>query len=190
MSQEVVLEMFYPHSPERVWQALTDRHILSVWMMDNNFEAQLGHRFRFQSCLLPGLEVTIYCEVLEVEVPKRLVYSWKEQPSDQASRVIWTLSPVEGGTQVRLQHRAIGSAPIPVFRIPVPDRNRIAVDAQFTSATLVVSAKQHALIPPLQALSSTSKDGLQRPSEFLNCQTNWYYWLQQKLPEVLAQSTL
>lgn len=183
MSQEVLLEMFYPHPPERVWQALTDRRTLSVWMMNNDFEAELGHQFRFQSCLLPGLEVTIHCEVLEVEAPKRLVYSWKEHPSDEASRVIWTLSPVEGGTQVRLQHRAIGSAPIPVFGIPVPDRSsRIAIDSQFTSAI--------ALIHPLQALSSTSKDGLHLPSEFLNRQTNWHYWLKQKLPEVLAQSSL
>ena len=28
-----------------------------------------------------------------------------------------------------------------------------------------------------------SKDGLHRSSEFLNYQTNWHYWLQQKLPE-------
>ncbi|MGB8698913.1 MAG: SRPBCC domain-containing protein, partial [Thermosynechococcaceae cyanobacterium] len=70
MSQEVVLEMFYPHPPERVWQALTDRRALSVWMMNNDFEAELRHQFRFQSYPLPGLEVTIYCEVLEVEAPK------------------------------------------------------------------------------------------------------------------------
>jgi uncharacterized protein YndB with AHSA1/START domain len=104
MSQKVVLEIFYPHPPERIWQALTDRRASSVWMMKNDFEAELGHRFRFQSCPLPGLEVTIHGEVLEVEVPKRLVYSWKEPSLDEASRVVWSLSPVEGDTQVRLQH--------------------------------------------------------------------------------------
>ena len=118
MSQEIVLETFYRHPPERVWQALTDRRALSAWMMNNDFEACLGHQFRFQSCPLPGLEVTIYCQVLEVEVPKRLVYSWKEHPSDTPSRVIWTLCPVEGGTQVRLQHRATGFVSIPGFGRP------------------------------------------------------------------------
>ena len=107
MSQEMELETFYPHPPERVWQALTDRRALSSWMMDNDFEACLGHQFQFQSCPLPGLKVTIYCQVLEVEAPKRLVYSWKEHPSDPASRVVWTLVPAAGGTQVRLQHRII-----------------------------------------------------------------------------------
>lgn len=181
MSQDVVLEMFYPHPPERVWQALVDRRILSVWMMNNDFAAQLGHQFRFQSCPLPGLEVTIHGQVLEVEAPKRLVYSWSEHPSDTASRVIWTLAAVEGGTQVRLEHRSIGSAPMPGLGLPVPDRSgRSAIDSQFTSAT--------ALIPPLQARSSPSKDGFDRPSKILRYQTNWQYWLNQTLPEVLAQS--
>lgn len=185
MSQDVVLETFYPHSPERVWRALTDRRTLSVWMMNNDFAAQLGHQFRFQNCPLPGLEITIHCQVLEVEAPKRLVYSWKAHPSDAASRVIWTLSAVEGGTQVRLEHRSIGSAPIPRFGIPVPDRSsRIAIDAHltFTSPT--------ALIHPLQVRSSRLKDGSHRPSECLNHQINWQYWLNHKLPEVLAQSSL
>ncbi|NJL20593.1 MAG: SRPBCC domain-containing protein [Leptolyngbyaceae cyanobacterium SM1_3_5] len=180
MSQDVVLETFYPHSPERVWRALVDRRMLSAWMMNNDFEAQLGHQFRFQSCPLPGLEVTIHCQVLEVEAPKRLVYSWKAHPSDQSSRVIWTLSAVEGGTQVRLQHRSIGSASIPAWGLPVPDRaSQIAIDSQFTAITLM---------PSLQECSSRSKDSLPRPSGYWSGQTHWHYWLQQKLPEVLARS--
>jgi uncharacterized protein YndB with AHSA1/START domain len=182
MSQEIVLETFYPHPPERIWQALTDRRALSVWMMNNDFEARLGHQFRFQSCPLPGFKVTIYCQVLEVEAPKRLVYSWKEHPSDTASRVIWTLFPVEGGTQVRLQHRATGSASIPVFRLPIPDRSMgRAIDSQLTSTT--------ALIYPLQTFSPTSKDGLHPPLEFPNYQINWHYWLQQTLPGVLTMNS-
>jgi uncharacterized protein YndB with AHSA1/START domain len=183
MSQEMDLETFYPHPPERVWQALTDRRALSSWMMDNDFEACLGHQFQFQSCPLPGLKVTIYCQVLEVEAPKRLVYSWKEHPSDPASRVVWTLVPAAGGTQVRLQHRASSSVSIPVFGQPIPNRSMPReIDSQLTSMT--------ALIHPFQTGSSTSKDDLHRYSEFLNYQTNWHYWLQQKLPEVLAESSL
>jgi uncharacterized protein YndB with AHSA1/START domain len=184
MSQEVLLETFYPHPPERVWQALTDRRALSVWMMDNDFEASLGHQFQFQSCLLPGLKVTIYCQVLEVEAPLRLVYSWKEQPSDPPSRVSWTLSPVAGGTQVRLRHRATGFVSMPGFGLPIPARRSMpgAIDSQSISPT--------AIAHPLQIDTSTSKDGLHRYVEFLNYQTNWHYWLQQKLPEVLAESSL
>ncbi len=190
MSQELVLETFYPHPPERVWQALTDRRALSVWMMDNDFEACLGHQFRFQSRPLPGVKVTIYCQVLELEAPKRLVYSWKEHPSDLASRVIWTLSPVEDGTQVRLQHRGTVSASIPGFGRPIPDPWRSLplgesvhweIDARLTSGTPIVRSSQTA--------SAIPKDGLHRYSGFPNYQTNWYYWLQQKLPGVLTMNS-
>jgi uncharacterized protein YndB with AHSA1/START domain len=184
MNQKMELETFYPHPPERVWHALTDSRALSIWMMNNDFEATLGHQFQFQSCPLPGLKVTIYCQVLEVEAPKRLVYSWKEHPSDTASRVIWTLFPVEGGTQVRLQHRATGAA---IFGLPIPvgvvssaraSMHR-AIDSQLTST----------IAYPLQTASSISKDGLHQCSEFLNYQSDWYYWLQQKLPGVLTMSS-
>jgi uncharacterized protein YndB with AHSA1/START domain/limonene-1,2-epoxide hydrolase len=179
MSHEIELETFYPHPPERVWQALTDRRALSIWMMDNDFEACLGHQFQFQSCPLPGLKVTIYCQVLEVEAPKRLVYSWKEHPLDAASRVIWTLFPVEGGTQVRLQHRSTGAASIPVFGLILPNRSmRREIDSQLTSMT--------ARVHPFQTAAATSKDGLHRCSGFPNYHINWHYWLQQTLPKVLT----
>lgn len=106
MSQYIVLKVFYPHPRERVCKALTERRALSIWMMNNDFEACLGHQFRFQRCPLPGHEMTIYCEVLEVEAPKRLVYSWKERPTSEPSRVTWILTPVEGGTEVQLHHRS------------------------------------------------------------------------------------
>ncbi len=38
MIQGVKLEFFYPHPPERVWKALTDRRVLAAWMMENDFE--------------------------------------------------------------------------------------------------------------------------------------------------------
>jgi uncharacterized protein YndB with AHSA1/START domain len=182
VSQEIVLETFYPHPPERVWQALTDRRALSIWMMDNDFEACLGHQFQFQSCPLPGLKVTIYCQVLEVEAPKRLVYSWKEHPSDPASRAIWTLFPVEGGTQVRLQHRASSSVSIPVFGQPISNRSMPReIESRLTSPT--------AIVHPFQTAASTSTEGLHRCSGFPNYQINWHYWLHQKLPGVLTMSS-
>jgi limonene-1,2-epoxide hydrolase len=35
----------------------------------------------------------------------------------------------------------------------------------------------------------SAENGLHRYSEFSNCQTNWHYWLQQKLPGVLTMSS-
>lgn len=104
MNEAVKLDMFYPYPPERVWQVLTDRRALAAWMMENDFEPKLGHRFRFHSQPLPGLTTTIQCEVVELEAPTRLVYTWKESLAAEPSLVVWTLTPVVGGTQVRLNH--------------------------------------------------------------------------------------
>jgi uncharacterized protein YndB with AHSA1/START domain len=36
MNQKMELETFYPHLPERVWQALTDRRALNIWSKHQN----------------------------------------------------------------------------------------------------------------------------------------------------------
>jgi uncharacterized protein YndB with AHSA1/START domain len=48
------------------------------------------------------------CEVLEVDAPRRLVYSWnasgEEAKDGLKSIVTWTLTPTDGGTHVRMEH--------------------------------------------------------------------------------------
>jgi uncharacterized protein YndB with AHSA1/START domain len=104
MSQTVDLEVFYPYPPDRVWQVLTDRRTLAAWMMENDFAPKLGHKFQFYSQPLPGFTTTIQCEVVELEEPTRLGYTWQDSPAAEPSLVIWTLTPVTGGTQLRLKH--------------------------------------------------------------------------------------
>lgn len=104
MSQTVDLEVFYPYPPERVWRVLTDHRALAAWMMENDFEPKVGHRFQFRSQPLPGLQSTIQCEVVELEEPSRLVYTWQESPTAERSLVIWTLTTVANGTRLCLKH--------------------------------------------------------------------------------------
>jgi uncharacterized protein YndB with AHSA1/START domain len=104
MNQAVTLEVFYPHSPERVWQALTDRRALAAWMMDNDFEPRLGHKFHFRQAALPGFDTCIDCEVIELEPPKRLAYRWQDSQTEHSMIVTWTLTAVAGGTTLQLRH--------------------------------------------------------------------------------------
>ena len=39
----------YPHPVQRVWTALTKSSDLSQWLLPNNFEPLVGHRFTFTS---------------------------------------------------------------------------------------------------------------------------------------------
>jgi uncharacterized protein YndB with AHSA1/START domain len=109
-------EAFYPYPPERVWVALTDRRALAEWLMPNNFAPVVGHRFQFQVDPMPGCNSITECEVLEVDRPRRLVYSWRPVPRDPSaplpppSRVTWMLHPHELGTRLVLEHTGLAQS--------------------------------------------------------------------------------
>ena len=110
MNEQIKLNVFYPHSVEKVWQALTDRRILNTWMMNNDFEPRVGHKFKFENQSLPGIKTTIHCEVVELDPCKRLVYTWQDEITSEPTLVIWTLTGVEDGTQLQLKHLQTGYA--------------------------------------------------------------------------------
>jgi uncharacterized protein YndB with AHSA1/START domain len=103
------MEVFYPYPPERVWQVITNRRALAAWLMENDFEARVGHKFRFQHSTLPGLDGSIDCQVIELDEPKRLSYTWQDKLMHQPSIVTWILNPVDGGTRLQLEHKGLRS---------------------------------------------------------------------------------
>lgn len=101
---DITLEKFYPHPPERIWRALTDPDELEAWLMENDFEPRVGHRFQLRGEPKPGWRGIVDCEVLEVDEPRRLSYSWLGGEDGEPTVVTFTLTPVEGGTRLRLEH--------------------------------------------------------------------------------------
>lgn len=97
-------ERFLKHPPERVWIALTNPEWLANWYMENDFSPIIGHRFRFQTDPAPGFDGILYGEVLEVEEPHRLVYTFKGGNMRRETIVTWTLTPTPEGTQLILEH--------------------------------------------------------------------------------------
>ena len=100
-------EVFLPHPPERVWRALTDPRLLTLWMMQTTLadEPRPGLRFQFRTKPAPGFDGIIECEFLEVDRPRRLVFSWASgKAKDRPTTVSWTLVPTEAGTHLRLEH--------------------------------------------------------------------------------------
>ena len=107
MRREIRLEVTYPHPPERVWKALTDRKALEKWLMPNDFLPRLGHRFRFvREGAGRRKREEVQCEVVELDAPRRLAYTWRSDPETPPELVCWTLEPVEAGTRLRLEHLA------------------------------------------------------------------------------------
>jgi uncharacterized protein YndB with AHSA1/START domain len=104
-TQTLVVERVFPHSPEKLWRALTESSLLAQWMMTNDFEPEIGRKFRFQAQPAPNWNGVVDCEVLVVDPGKRLSYSWGVGGSESGLQwvVLWTLTPVESGTHVRME---------------------------------------------------------------------------------------
>lgn len=99
-TRSLVIEKEVPHPLEKVWRALTQRALVKEWLMDNDFEPVVGHRFQFRSKPVPGWNGIIDSEVLVIEPNKKLSYSWGTMGME--SVVEWTLSATERGTLVRM----------------------------------------------------------------------------------------
>ena len=110
MRRDLAFERTYPHPPERVWLAITDRRALAAWLMENDFEPQVGHRFQFRTRPQSGFDGVIDCEVIEVAAPRRLAYTWQGSQMRRPTTVTWTLEPVPEGTRLRLTHTGFAGA--------------------------------------------------------------------------------
>ena len=105
MKLNILLVEDYPHPPERVWRSLTDPDALRVWLMENDFELQVGKRFVLRGREVPhGWRGWVKCEVLEMEPPHRMLWSWGHNEGDPPSRVEFRLDQIEGGTRLTLSH--------------------------------------------------------------------------------------
>jgi uncharacterized protein YndB with AHSA1/START domain len=106
-TRTVAIERELPHSPEKIWRALTQGPLIEAWLMQNDFEPVVGHRFNFRATPMPHWNGVVDCEVLVVEPHERLSYSWNASGEEAAGGlrtvVTWTLTPTKGGTQVRME---------------------------------------------------------------------------------------
>ena len=100
-TRSLVIERVFPHPPEKLWRALTESPLIAQWLMNNDFEPAVGRKFQFRSDPVPNWNGIVDCEVLVVDPLKRLSYSWGSM--GLGSVVLWTLTPSEGGTHVRME---------------------------------------------------------------------------------------
>jgi len=100
-TRALVIEREMPHPPEKVWRALTEGPLIKEWLMDNDLQPVVGHRFSFRSTPVPNWNGVIDSEVLVIEPNKKLSYSWNSLGLE--SVVVWTLVATSGGTLVRME---------------------------------------------------------------------------------------
>jgi uncharacterized protein YndB with AHSA1/START domain len=99
----VIMEREFAHRPEKVWRAITQSALIAEWLASNDFEARVGHRFTFRSQPQGPWNGITEGEVLAVEPPSRLVYSWLSTGGEGIDTVVeLTLSPTMAGTRLRM----------------------------------------------------------------------------------------
>jgi uncharacterized protein YndB with AHSA1/START domain len=106
----LVVERVFPYPPEKLWRALTESPLLAQWMMNNDFEPVVGRKFQFQTDPKANWNGVVDCEVRMVDPIQRLAYSWGVggEGSGLQWEVLWTLTPAEGGTHVRMEQSGFG----------------------------------------------------------------------------------
>ena len=122
-THDIEIEEVLPHSPGKVWRALTSGALMARWLMPpSGFEPVEGNRFTFQTTPAGEWDGTIRCEVLEVIEGERFAFAWRgghianEGYGSLLDTVVtFTLAPSDGGTRLRLVHSGF-----------VVDRNRVA----------------------------------------------------------------
>jgi uncharacterized protein YndB with AHSA1/START domain len=106
-TRSLVIEREIPHPPEKIWRALTQSSLVDEWLMKNDLQPVVGHRFNFRSTPVPGWNGVIDAQVLLVEPNSRLSYSWGTMGME--SVVAWTLTPTKDGTHVRMEQSGFRS---------------------------------------------------------------------------------
>jgi uncharacterized protein YndB with AHSA1/START domain len=123
----IVSEIDIAAPPARVFQALTDAGELKRWFTSPEcpvkswkMDARLGGRYSYEtqggSVVVNGIrEFRCHGEILEIDPPRLLVYSWIANWHDDTARrttVRWELTPKAGGTHAKVTHSGLATLPV------------------------------------------------------------------------------
>jgi Uncharacterized conserved protein len=95
MSLALTMDFQYKTTMEKAWTALTDSTQLAKWITENDFKPVVGHRFQFRHQPSEYWDGIVDGEVLVVEPPNRLSYSWAT--GDEKHTVTWTIQDLGDG---------------------------------------------------------------------------------------------
>ena len=107
---EIRIVRDYPHPPETVWRAVTDPTLIPLWTATGaggrpeGFATIVGAKFRYVAKPKPGWSGIVECEMLEVDEPWLLRYSWTDPGDGDVTEVAYRLEALGDGTRFTYEH--------------------------------------------------------------------------------------
>jgi uncharacterized protein YndB with AHSA1/START domain len=108
---EIRIVRDYPHPPARVWRAVTDPELVARWTVTGRggrpvgFTPIVGRKFQLVGKPVPGWRGIVYCEVLEVDEPRLLRYTWQGEEGGKTTVVTYRIEPRPDGTRFIFEHK-------------------------------------------------------------------------------------
>jgi uncharacterized protein YndB with AHSA1/START domain len=110
----LVIEREFPHTPEKIWRALTESNLIQQWLMDNDFAPKVGHKFTLRMPPVQGWNGVIDSQVLAIEPHRLLSYTWGTMGLE--SVITFTLTATGAGTHLRMEQSGFPSTDSPSYK--------------------------------------------------------------------------
>ena len=100
----------YPYSVDEVWLVMTDPTYVGQWTTTGQggrpegFAATAGTKFRFVGKPTMGWRGIVDCEVVEVDAPVLLRYTWQGDENGAITTVTYRLQATSTGTEFTWDH--------------------------------------------------------------------------------------
>ncbi len=108
-TMEKVFEIYIRTTPERLWEAITDSEMRSVYQFGTRLTSDFTPGSPYEFTVADGSQVLGEGENLEVDPPRRLVQTFRAVWSDDVarvgtSRVTWEIEPVGDSCKLLVVH--------------------------------------------------------------------------------------
>lgn len=100
---DIIHELTLSAPIHKIWDAVASSQGLESWLMKNTFVAELGAKFTMQSSPRGDFDGIIHCEVVVIERPYLLAFTWDGGPL-KSLLVTMELKEIEGKTSFKLTH--------------------------------------------------------------------------------------
>lgn len=115
-NEVVIAEVFIAAPRERVFEAITDPAQAARWwgpgdryrMTDIQMEMRPGGKWSAVGSSVNMGPIKIHGDILEVDPPRKLTYTWTSNWFAKLTQVVWELETRDQGTYVKLTHTGFG----------------------------------------------------------------------------------